>query len=216
MNIFNNSKLLFKKTYNGGRILLLTQLILILSLCCNAQSSKEQDYVQKMIDSFNSSQFAMNEKEVARIMEIQDSLPRTVFLDSTKLQGMQVYAGKNFQYWEPRNVFNYKIKELYDIRLKFQNSDTAQKFLNHYLDVLSNNGNEIKNHKLILNGCQNLRVFTGNDWYNHKMADIGFQTFIYLFLVDNYLIKVEILCDYKFQPNKFSSLLNLIPPKMRK
>ncbi|MEI6752144.1 MAG: hypothetical protein WCK78_03155 [Paludibacter sp.] len=161
-------------------------------------------------------QHSQDRKEVSEIIRAQDSIPRKVFLDSTFLPNMKVNVKNTIQIWDCQSKTEKHIYSLCDLRIKFANHDSALKFHKKYLQYNSENGPEIRNHRIDSNGADEFKVFNGSYLYNQMLSSGGLQIYCYLFVVDNYYVKVFITCNKDYKPEKFQDLVKDIITRIKK
>ncbi|MBN1180728.1 MAG: hypothetical protein JXB49_00475 [Bacteroidales bacterium] len=148
----------------------------------------------------------------------QDTLAREVFLDSTLLQDMKLTHALNWrQIWTFADVNTKNIDQFYDIRLKFNTEAEALAFHKKYMDINSENGPEIKKHKIQIEGVKELKVFTQNATASKMFLEPnGLQALCYLFVVDNYFVKFYITCSKEYKPDYFVPYIEAAREKIRK
>lgn len=161
-------------------------------------------------------QFSKEEKEILDIVQAQDSLPRNIFLDSTLLSQMRLVRTNTRQVWFSTNRIEKHIEQLFDIRLKFEDHNAALKFHQKYLNENSEFGPEIKKHKIKSAGAEEFKVFKGTSIVNKMVEAYGFQMYCYLFVVDNYFVKVYVCCNIDYKPEKFQHLITDIIARIKK
>ena len=161
-------------------------------------------------------QHSQDRKEVSEIIRAQDSIPRKVFLDSTFLPNMKVNVKNTIQIWDCLSKTKNHIYSLCDLRLKFADHDSALKFHKKYLEYNSEKGPEITNHKIDSKGADAFKVFNGSYFYNQMFSSGGLQIYCYLFVVDNYYVKVYIVCNKNYKPEKFQDLVKDIINRIKK
>lgn len=152
-------------------------------------------------------QFSKKELQLDSIFSTQDSLPRSVFLDSTLLGKMQVKAWKAQQTWFSTDKNEKHIEMLFDIRCRFSTHDSAMAFHENYLDLNSEYGPEIKQHNIKTKGASGFKVFRAPALINGMAAQSGLQMYCYLFVVDNYFVKIYVNCNKSYGPEKFQDLI---------
>src|SRR6478752_7680337 len=120
-------------------------------------------FVLFFLSFFNSSfgQFSQREKGILAIVKKQDSIPRNIFLDSASIGNLKVWKANTKQVWSSTNRVEKHIEQLYDIRLKFKNHDSAMAFHEEYKKENAEFAPEIKKHKINSDGASNFRVFEG-------------------------------------------------------
>lgn len=161
------------------------------------------------------SQNTKEETEIIEIINTQDSIPRNVFLDSTLLANMTSRSMNTRQMWYSINRTEKHIDQLFDIRIKFENHDAALKFHKKYLKTNSEEGPEIKKHKIKSEGAEEFKVFKGEKTVNALVENFGLQMYCYLFVVGNYFVKVYITCSKDYKPNKFQNLVSDIISRIK-
>jgi hypothetical protein len=161
-------------------------------------------------------QFSKEEKEILEIVKSQDSIPRSVFLDSTLLANMKVKVTNTRQIWFSKSKTEKHIDQLFDIRLKFANHDSALAFHKKYLGANSEYGPEIKKHKIKYKGADEFEAFNGADMVNKMVEPYGLQMYCYLFVVDNYFVKIYVTCNKDYKPEKFQDLVTDIINRIKK
>ena len=160
-------------------------------------------------------QFSQEGTEILKIVRSQDSIPRSIFLDSTLLKNMDVKAMNTRQIWFSMDKTKKHLETLFDIRLKFVNNQAAMEFHRKYLGANSEYGSEIKNHKITYKGANDFKVFNGTKLVNDMVEPYGFKMFCYIFVVDNYFAKIYITCDKSYKPEKFQNLVTDIIKRIK-
>jgi hypothetical protein len=150
---------------------------------------------------------AGREKEIMKIVNSRDSVPRSVFLDSVNLPEMRMRRSNTRQVWMTNGTNDKHLNQLFDIRLPFATHDSALWFHRHYLSENAEGGPEIIKHRITATGADELRVYRGSALVNGMVKQYGLQMYCYLFVVDNYFVKVYICCNIKYKPNKFEPLI---------
>jgi hypothetical protein len=157
------------------------------------------------------------EAELMKIISEQDSIPRNVFLTFSDADSMRLQSTNWRQVWSSHSRINH-IGQLYDIRLKFKNHKDALAFYKKYLKENSEEGLEIKQHTVVAKDAEEFRIFGASAEVDKmtKMFNLPTQMFCYLFVVDNYFVKVYVSCNIKYEPNKFQPLITDIIQKIKK
>lgn len=161
-------------------------------------------------------QFSKEESDVLEIVNKQDTLPRDIFLDSTLLKNMKVSTSNARQVWFSTSRTEKHIEQLFDIRLKFENHDSAMVFHKKYLGINSEYGPEIRKHKINYDGAVDFHVYKGADMVNKMVAQYGLQMFCYIFVVDDYFVKIYITCNKDYKPEKFQELVTDVILRIKK
>lgn len=161
-------------------------------------------------------QSAADENEIIDIVKTQDVLPRSVFLDSTMLPGMKLYEGNTRQGWATVDKSVGHIDQLYDIRLKFIDHQSALAFHRKFLTINSEGGPEIKDHHLNYDGADELIVF-GTPAQAVKMLESEhLRIFCIVMVVDKYFVKLFINCNDKYEVAKFQPMVTEIIRRIKK
>ena len=158
------------------------------------------------ISSF--AQFTKAEYEVMEIVKKQDSLPRTIFLDTSVLPDMNVWESNTRNVWSSKNNDKKSIETLYDIRLRFPNHDSAIAFYKKYLIENAEFGKESTTSNLKFNGTEVFNLFYATEALNKLMAPYKLHMFCFIFVINNYFVKLHITCNKEFQPDKFQYLID--------
>ena len=152
-------------------------------------------------------QNSKRDNEIYEIEKNQDSIPRSVFLDSTLLPNMTVVINNTRQVWSSNSKNDKHIMQLYDIRMRFKDHKAALAFHKKYLRENSEFGEEIFDHSINSTGADEFRVFRGTAALNALSAQMGYQMFCFLFVVDNYFVKIFISCNKTYKPEKFQDII---------
>lgn len=161
-------------------------------------------------------QNSSREKELMAFEMKQDSLPRSIFLDSTDLRTLkQEFVGKTRQVWKSTKRETQKIEQFYDIRIKFDNQQEALDFHKKYWKENSEFGSPVKKHKVNTLDTEDFRVFNGNNVVSQMVAPYGLKMYCYIFVVDNYFVKFYISCRIDFEPNDIQPYLDSTISKIK-
>jgi len=161
-------------------------------------------------------QFSEREKELIEFEKKQDTIPRSVFLDTTDLQSLNlVYAVNTRQIWRSTNKETQNIEQFYDIRIKFDSKEKALSFHKEYWKENSEFGPEIKKHKINVKGTEDFRVFKGADLVNQMVAPYGLQMYCFIFVVDSYFVKFYISCKKELEPSIIQPYLDMVISKIK-
>lgn len=152
-------------------------------------------------------QYASPEEEILDIVKLQEPLPRGIFLDSVSLPGMKVYVGNTRQGWVSEKPDTQKISQLYDIRLKFVNHDSALSFHRRFEGINSEFGKEITNHRLNTTGADDFKAFGGSEESVKLLTGQGLQMFCFTMVVDRYFAKLFLLCNIHDDVRKYQPLI---------
>jgi hypothetical protein len=156
------------------------------------------------------------EQELIKLEQQQDSLPRSLFLDSTELKDLKlVYRSKTRQIWRSPSKDTKHINQLYDIRIKFESKEAALAFHKKYWKENSEFGPEITDHKIKHKGATEFRVFSGTDAYNKMIAPYGLQIYCYIFVVDEYFVKFYLSSSIEAKPTVIQPYLKRVIKKVR-
>jgi hypothetical protein len=161
-------------------------------------------------------QFSERERELIEFEKKQDSIPKSVFLDTTDIKNLKlVYSGNTRQVWRSTNKETQNIEQFYDVRLKFDSKEKALTFHKEYWKENSEYGPEVKNHKIKVNGTEDFRVFKGSDMVNQMVAQYGLQMYCFIFVVDNYYVKFYISCKKELEPSIIQPYLDSVIKKVK-
>ena len=166
------------------------------------------------ISSF--AQFTNAEYEVMEIVNKQDSLPRKIFLDSTILKNMDVWESNTRNVWSSKNNDKKNIETLYDIRLRFSSHDSAVYFYQKYINENAEFGKEASNSNIKSEGAELFKLFYAPETLNKLMIPYKLHMFCYIFIVNNYFVKLHITCNKEFQPEKFQYLIDEAIKRLKK
>lgn len=152
--------------------------------------------------------FGQNREMLIQMMDViklQDTISREVFLDSTMMPNMKLSHELNWRnIWSDIDVKTKSIDQFYDIRIMFKTEGDAKAFHKKYLDVNSENGPEIKKHKIDVEGITDLHIYSHNATAARMfLDDNGLQAFCMVFIVDNYFVKFYITCLKEYKPDYF-------------
>jgi len=153
-------------------------------------------------------QYTQKELEVSTIFEQQDSIPRSVFLDSTMLPEMKFYGTNARNVWSSKNHNGDEIEQFYDIRLSFKTHEEALAFHEKYLEENSEYGPQIKKHKLKTVGASEFKAYEGSKPLNSMIKGYNLQLYCFLFVVDNYFVKCYTSCPLDYKPESFQAIIN--------
>ena len=169
-----------------------------------------------MLHFQTSAQYSERENKLIAIEQDQDSLPRSIFLDSTDLPALKkVLTVNSRQIWRSTGQQTQNIDQLYDIRIRFDSKEKALEFHKEYWKENSEFGPEIKKHKIDVSGTEAFRAFSGADLLNGMSARYGLQMYCYLFVVDNYFVKLYITCKKELKPDVIQQQLNSVVRKIK-
>lgn len=163
--------------------------------------------------------FTQDNQRIDQIMEIiedQDSISREVFLDSTTIQHMRLTSTSNWrQVWSDIDDSIKSIGQFYDIRIKFDSNEAAKNFHSEYLPENSENGPEIKKHKIKIDGVEDLSVFTQSKMMSDMfLTPYGFQALCFVFVVDNYFVKIYVTCLKEYKPKYLEKYITAVRDKI--
>jgi len=148
------------------------------------------------------------ELELLAIVDQQDSLPRSVFLDSTLLPDMKFYGTNTRNVWSSKSHSGKVMEQFYDIRLVFKTHEEALAFHEKYLELNAEYGPQIKKHKLKTVGASEFKAYEGSELLNSMIKEYNLQLYCFLFVVDNYFVKCYISCPLDFKPTAFQAIIN--------
>lgn len=157
------------------------------------------------------SQFTSAENEMMEIVKKNGAnVPPSAFLDSSTVKGMQIANTASWRHiWsDDANDSIKHVMQFYDIRLKFDSNKEALKFHKKYLGLNSEFGPRIRKHGVNHNGTDAFYVYSGSKAYNKMMEPYGFKIICYLFVVDNYFVKLYVTCLTEYQPTKFQNFVD--------
>ncbi len=165
----------------------------------------------------SAAQFSVRENEAIKIEQSQDTLPRTIFLDSTDLPNLKLnFARNSRQVWSSIGRDTKEIEQFFDIRIKFESREKALAFHKEYWKENSEYGPEIRKHKVDTQGTEDFRAFKAADLLNEMSAEYGLQMYCYIFVVDNYFVKFFISCKKELAPNVIQPYVNSVVEKIKK
>ena len=156
-------------------------------------------------------------QELMNIIKYQDSIPKSIFLDSADLRTVSLsYKSNTRHVWNDINDSIKSINQFYDIRLKFDSDSAALAFHKKFLPENSENGPEIKKPKIKVDGIKELGVYT----MDKKKSEIflepyGFQALCFIYVVDNYFVKHYTTCLKEYKPSFFKSCIVATRDKIR-
>jgi hypothetical protein len=161
-------------------------------------------------------QFNSREAELIEIEQSQDTLPRTIFLDSTEFPNLKmIFVTNSRQVWRSTYQEILNIEQFYDIRIKFDSKEKAFAYHNEYWKENSEFGPEIKKHNIKTNGTEKFRVFHGTELINKMVGVYGRQMFCYIFIIDNYYIKFYIDCKKDLKPEIIQPFLDSVIKRIK-
>ena len=171
--------------------------------------------------AFSCVSFGQNREMLIQMMDVinlQDTIPREVFLDSTMMEHMKLSHTLNWRnIWSDIDKKTKSIDQFYDIRIMFNTEADARAFNKKYLDVNSENGPEIKKHKVDVDGIIDLHIYSHNETVAKMfLNDNGLQAFCYVFVVDNYFVKFYITCIKDYKPDYFIPYIEASRDRIRK
>lgn len=157
------------------------------------------------------SQFSPAENEMMEIVKKNGAtVPPSVFLDSSTVKNMQLANVTSWRHiWSDDADDSLKqIMQFYDIRLKFETNKEALKFHKKYLGLNSEFGPRIRKHGVNHEGADAFYIYSGSKVYSEMMKPYGFKIICYLFVVDNYFVKLYVTCLTEYQPINFQDFVN--------
>lgn len=168
--------------------------------------------------SISWSQFSIEEEEMMEIVKNNGAnIPTTVFLDTTIVKNMKLANATNWRHiWFDIEDSIKSIKQFYDIRLKFDSNKDAVKFNKKYMGINSEFAPRIKKHNLNFEGANSFYVFAGSSSYTKMMEPYGYQSFCFLFVVDNYFVKIYVTCLKEYTPDKFQNFVSEAIKRVKK
>jgi len=156
-------------------------------------------------------QFTEQEQELIEFEKKQDTISRSIFLDTTDFIDLKlVYVINTRQIWRSTNKETQNIEQFYDIRIKFDSKEKALSFHEEYWKENSEFGPEIKKHEIKTNGTEDFRVFKGADIVNQMSASNGLQIYCYIFVINSYFVKFYISCKKTLQPSIIQPYLDKV------
>lgn len=163
-------------------------------------------------------QMTKEEREAFAIEDKQDSIPRSVFLDSLLLPEMKVYRDKTRQVWSSTADSLKHFYSLYDIRLHFSTHDSALWYYREFMPVHSEYGTEIKDHSIMHDGISDFRVFKVKPALDlSAFANVPkMENYCILFVADKYFIKMFITCKKGVQLRSFQPLVTDVIKRIAK
>lgn len=161
-------------------------------------------------------QYNPEELELLAIVDQQDSLPRSVFLDSTLLPDMKFYGTNTRNVWSSKSHSGKVMEQFYDIRLAFKTHEEALAFHEKYLELNAENGPQIKKHKLKTVGASEFKAYEGSELLNSMIKEYNLQLYCFLFVVDNYFVKCYISCPLDYKPSTFQAIINDVIQRVQK
>lgn len=167
---------------------------------------------------FTWSQFTPAENEMMEIVKKNGAnVPSSIFLDSSVVKHMQVANTTSWRHiWSDIDDSIKHVMQFYDIRLQFESNKEALKFHKKYLGLNSEFGPRIKKHGLKYEGAEAFYVYSGSKAYSQMMEPYGFQILCYLFVVDNYFVKLYVTCLTEYTPTKFQSFVTEAISRIKK
>ena len=153
-------------------------------------------------------QYTQKELELFKIVEEQDSLPRSIFLDSTLLPDMKFYGTNTRNVWSSKSHSGNTVEQFYDIRLAFKTHEEALAFHEKFLEENAEYGPQIKKHKLKTVGASEFKAYEGSKLINSMVKAYNMQMYCFLFVVDNYFVKCYLSCPLEFKPTAFQATIN--------
>ncbi|MBI1837261.1 MAG: hypothetical protein HYR91_08360 [Flavobacteriia bacterium] len=148
------------------------------------------------------------EKELVRILESQKPISTNLFVDPNIIHPMTLVSTINWRkVWNDKDDSLKFISQFYDVRLKFESNNEAIQFHKDYLKLNSENGIKHKHHGIKFEGANNFYVFDASEQINKMMNMVGMRAYCFLFVVDNYVIKLYLTCNIDSKPAKFQKLI---------
>jgi len=161
-------------------------------------------------------QFDEREKLIMDIVNNQDTISRSLFLDSTDFKNFKLtYAGNTRQIWRSKSKETQNIEQFYDIRIKFDSKEKALAFHKEFWKENSEFGSEIKKHKIKTKGTDGFSVFNGNEVVNHMLAAYGIRHYCFIFVIDSYFVKFYISCKKELEPTIIQPYLDKVKEKIK-
>lgn len=166
-------------------------------------------YVCLIYSGFSWGQFSPAENEMMEIVKKNGAnIPSSVFLDSLIVKHMQIANTTSWRHiWSDVDDSIKHVMQFYDIRLKFDSNKEALKFHKKYLGLNSEFGPRIKRHGVNFDDAEAFYVFSGSKVYSKMMEPYGFQILCYLFVVDNYFVKLYVTCLTEYTPLEFQGFV---------
>jgi len=164
--------------------------------------------------------FAQNteqERELVRILESQKPIPTDLFINPNMIHPMTLVSTINWrQVWNDKDDSLKFISQFYDVRLKFDSNKEATAFHKNYLKLNSENGIKHKHHGLKFEGANNFYAFDASEQINNMMKMVGMRAYCFLFVVDNYVVKLYLTSTIDSKPVKFQKLITEAISKIKK
>jgi hypothetical protein len=163
-------------------------------------------------------QFTVEETEMMEIIKVNGAyIKNSVFLDTTTIKNMNLANSTSWRHlWVDKEDSIKNIKQIYDIRLKFDSKKEAVKFHKKYLLLNSEYSEKIKIHGINFEGAELFCVYKGGNEYNQLMEPYGYQVFCLLYIVDNYFVKQHITCLKEHIPSVYQSFVTSTINKIKK
>ncbi|MCE2743144.1 MAG: hypothetical protein LW701_06220, partial [Fluviicola sp.] len=92
----------------------------------------------------------------------------------------------------------------------------ATAFHKNYLKLNSENGIKHKHHGLKFEGANNFYAFDASEQINNMMKMVGMRAYCFLFVVDNYVVKLYLTSTIDSKPVKFQKLITEAISKIKK
>ena len=163
-------------------------------------------------------QFTLEETEMMEIIKVNGAyIKNSVFLDTATIKNMKLANATSWRHlWVDKEDTIKNIKQLYDIRLKFDSKKEAIKFHKKYLDLNSEYSEKIKLHGIKFEGADVFCVYKGSKEYTELMEPYGYQVFCLLYVVDDYFVKQHITCLKEHTPSTYQNFVTTTIKKIKK
>lgn len=173
--------------------------------------------VTTLITPFCFSQFTQEENEMMAIIKEHGAyIPKSLFLDTSTIKHMSLANSTTWRnLWVDQEDSIKNIKQIYDIRLKFDSQKEALKFHKKYLHLNSEYAPKIKSHGIKHEGSTDFQVYSGGVEYTKMMEPYGYQIFCFLYVVDGYFVKQYITCLKEYTPSTFQYFIDSTISKIK-
>jgi|GEM_PF-2462941 len=155
-------------------------------------------------------QFSEEENEMMEVVKLNGAyIPSSAFLDTSVIKKMKLANSTSWRHlWVENADTAKKIKQFYDIRLKFDSKKEAEKFHKKFLLLNSEHAEKIKIHGIKSEGTSLFSVYKGGKEYAEMMDPYGYQIICFLYVIDDYYIKQYITCKKEFTPSDFQNFID--------
>jgi len=155
------------------------------------------------------------EEEIMEIIKKQDSIPRSVFLDSTSFDNQKLKSVSNWRhFWGAVSNNKMSLSNFQDVRLKFSSREEALAFHKKYRKLNSEYGKEIKT-KIKVDGAEELNIYTGTGNSEALMNSMGHKSFCVCFVCENYFVKFYVACGKHVKPSELTQYITKAVEKIK-